>query len=295
MNVEVGVIGAGFVGAAVARGLTEWADVKIHDVLPERSTSSLKDAINSDFVFICVPTPEDHATGECDLSYIRNVLNEIQESIGWLRSSTAICIKSTVPPGTTQQLCDEFPQLARHLLHVPEFLTARCALVDFQTPARLIIGIPMSSSSKAESLLTFYEKRFPGVQVMIVSSLESELIKYFVNAFFACKVAYFNEIRLIADAAGADWQRVLGGVLSDGRIAHAHTNVPGPDGKRGFGGTCLPKDTQALIKLAESYGIEPFVMMGALLTNKNVRGTNDQISREKHAWQPPLSLAQEGV
>lgn len=93
-----------------------------------------------------------------------------------------------------------------------------------------------------------YKSRFPGVPLYMMTSDESEAVKLFTNGFFAVKIAFFNEVRALADKLGLDWERVLGGVLSDGRISHNHTQVPGPDGQRGFGGACLPKDLANLIQ-----------------------------------------------
>jgi UDPglucose 6-dehydrogenase len=138
------------------------------------------------------------------------------------------------------------------ILHSPEFLTQRCAHVDFQCPARNIIGVPgwphvtPAMESVALALGTLYRTRFPGVPCLLMQSDESELVKLAQNAFFATKVAFFNLVYELAQAKGLSFENVRAGMLSDGRIAHAHTAVPGPSGELGFGGACLPKDTANL-------------------------------------------------
>ncbi len=101
------------------------------------------------------------------------------------------------------------------------------------------------------------------------------MIKYFSNTFFAVKVSFVNEMKLICDAIGADWNTALEGFVADGRIGDSHLNVPGPDGKLGFGGTCFPKDINSFISFAESVGIDVRTIRGAWETNLFVRPERD--------------------
>ena len=95
------------------------------------------------------------------------------------------------------------------------------------------------------------------------------------NCFFATKVSFLNEMYQIADKCNANWDEAVEGFVRDGRIGHSHMNVPGPDGKFGFGGSCFPKDIQALIDFADKNGIEMNVLKGAWKTNLNVRPEKD--------------------
>jgi UDPglucose 6-dehydrogenase len=155
-----------------------------------------------------------------------------------------------------------------NLVHNPEFLTARCSVVDAQCPTRNIIGGEIITGT---CLATLYAKRFPGVPVLRMSSTSSELVKLGQNAFFATKVAFFNELRTLVDASGAKWDDVLAGVMSDGRITHAHTQVPGPDGQYGFGGECLPKDLAGLVHSLKQHKLPCVVTHGAILRNEHDR------------------------
>jgi UDP-glucose 6-dehydrogenase len=118
--------------------------------------------------------------------------------------------------------------------------------------------------------------RFGETMPVIKTNYETaELIKYMNNCFFATKVSFLNEMYQIADKCGADWDMAVEGFVRDGRVGHSHMNVPGPDGKFGFGGSCFPKDIQAMINFAESLDIEPSVLLGAWDKNLDVRPEED--------------------
>jgi len=103
----------------------------------------------------------------------------------------------------------------------------------------------------------------------------AELIKYMNNCFFATKVSFLNEMYQIAEKCGANWEEAVEGFVRDGRIGHSHMNVPGPDGKFGFGGSCFPKDIQAMINFAQSLGVDPCVLNGVWDKNLDVRPEED--------------------
>jgi UDPglucose 6-dehydrogenase len=104
-----------------------------------------------------------------------------------------------------------------------------------------------------------------------MSSDESEFVKYAANCFFATKVMFFNEMLLLAEKKGLNWKKIEEGVMSDGRIAKSHFQVPGHDGDKGFGGTCFPKDINALIKTFEAEGLDPKVLKAVWEQNKAIR------------------------
>lgn len=207
----------------------EHAEIRVFDSVPERRTHSWEDTVSSDFVFLCLPTPQGE-DGRCDTSAMDEHCRRIREY-----GAGVVLVKSTVPVGWTKQW--DFP-----IIHNPEFLTARCAVVDYQTPSRLIFGLPREPSDEFHAVYELHRQRFPGVPQIWCKSDESELIKLCCNSFFAAKVTMFNLFRRAAEQAGANWQTVREGILTDGRIAHAHTMTPGPDGRAGYGGACLTKD-----------------------------------------------------
>lgn len=277
MKNTVGIIGNGFVGSAVLHAFKDYYDVKVYDKDERRSLNTEEETISQDIVFICVPTPmTDAEGGECNLSLIEDTLSSVEQKNK--RTDNLFVIKSTVPVGTTKKLQDKYKNL--NIIHSPEFLTAKNAKVDFISASRHIIGIPHINKEISKNLHSLYSNRFPGSQIIIMSSDESEFVKYASNCFFATKVMYFNEIKLLSDKLNLDWGIIMQGVLSDGRISQSHVNVPGHDGDLGFGGTCFPKDINAFIKTMESCGVNPLLLKSAWQQNKNVRKNWDWAHNE---------------
>lgn len=267
---KLGIIGGGTVGRATARCFLEHIEeVRVYDVMRERRTHNVNDVLECDLVFVCLPTPQKTGSLECDLSAVEEFFRAVCAC-----NEVLYVLRSTVPVGTTSRLAKQYR--LPNLVHSPEFLTARCAITDAMTPARNIVGypdfVPTPENTAVNPLRDLYASRFPGVPTFEMLSDESEVVKLGLNSFFAVKVAYFNELRDFCDARGLNWERVRAGILSDGRIAHAHTQVPGPDGRYGFGGTCLPKDLANLIDCIEmAAGVAAPVMRAVLERNKGDR------------------------
>ena len=108
-----------------------------------------------------------------------------------------------------------------------------------------------------------------------MKSDESEMVKYIANCFFATKVSFFNEMYLLCGKLNLDWDKMMMGVLSDGRIGTSHFQVPGHDGDMGFGGTCFPKDINSLISIMQDNGIDPVILQAAWDRNLSVRKNRD--------------------
>ena len=260
---KVGIIGNGFVGESIAFAFSPTTDIKIYDIDPLKSLNTLEEIYKCDFVFVCVPTPMNK-NGTQDLSYIKKVFNRAKPGPIYI-------IKSTVIPGTTRDLVSEYQYL--DIIFSPEFLTERTAKLDMLTQARIILGGIDTLTDKVKKL---FEQRFKNRTFIQTDSKTAELIKYMNNSFFATKVSIMNEFKLICDAIGADWETALYGFASDHRIGDSHLHVPGPDGKLGYGGTCFPKDVNALIKFAKkNYGIDLNTIKGGWKTNILVRPEKD--------------------
>jgi len=272
-KVSIGVIGKGFVGTAVAHGFSHQtgygAEIRIYDIDPEKAVNSLEETVNnSDFIFLSVPTPADK-DGFNDLSIVRKALKDI-ESVS-KNPDNIILVRSTVVPGTTKELQEDFPSL--RLVFNPEFLTERSASFDFINQTRVILGGDKKYTNKVKYL---YKHRFGDFLPVLETNYETaEMIKYMNNLFFATKVSFLNEMKLLSDKVGVDWSDAIEGFILDGRIGHSHLAVPGPDGKLGFGGSCFPKDIQALIKFGEENDVDMNVLKGAWKTNLFVRPEKD--------------------
>ena len=274
---KIGVIGNGFVGGAVKFGFSPNvgcdAEVKVYDKNPEKSTHTLEETVNeSDFIFLSVPTPANK-DGSINIDILDSALNDINDVS---TRDNYIIIRSTVTPGTTRGLQQEYHQL--NLLFNPEFLTERSANFDFINQSRFIIGSgdSMSSASGAESFEQLLKARFGECIAFMHCTYETaEMIKYMSNCFFATKVSFMNEMYQIAEKSNVNWQQAIDGLVADGRIGHSHMNVPGPDGKFGFGGSCFPKDIQAMKNFAESIGVNPSVLAAVWRKNLEVRPEQD--------------------
>jgi len=270
---KIGIVGNGFVGSSVAFGFSPQtgcdADVKIYDKDEPKRTHTLKETINtSDFIFVSVPTPSNK-DGSINLDIVYDIFNEM--NILNDRIDNIFLLRSTVTPGTTKRLKRKFRNL--NIVFNPEFLTERSAKFDFINQARFILGGDEKYTNMAEKL---FKWRFGESMPVIKTNYETaELVKYMNNCYFATKVSFLNEMYQIANECGVDWDKAVEGFIRDGRIGHSHMNVPGPDGKFGFGGSCFPKDMQAMINFAESLGIEPSVLNGTWNKNLDVRPEED--------------------
>ena len=269
---KVGIVGNGYVGGAIAHGFspasTGNCEIKVYDIMPERSLNTLSETVNeSDYVFVSVPTPMNK-DGSISLKYVNKALQEIEKiNKKW---DNIIILKSTVTPGTTKKLQETFSSL--NIVFNPEFLTEKSARLDFINQVRIILGGDTLYTSKVANL---FNDRFKYCHIIETDYKTAEMIKYFSNIFFIVKVSLANEMKLICDDIKADWHTVLEGVVADGRIGDSHLNVPGPDGKLGFGGSCFPKDINAFMSFAESIGVDVNTVKGAWKTNLDVRPERD--------------------
>jgi len=269
---KIGIIGRGFVGSAVEFGFSAQcgcnAIIKSFDIDESRKKDSLDVTVNSsDFIFVSVPTPSNH-TG-IDLSSLISALESIEQVNR--RNDNIILIRSTIIPGTTKKLDEKFKKL--NIVFNPEFLTERTAKFDFINQSRFIIGGDPKFTNMVAQL---YKWRFGNTAPIIQTNFETaELIKYMNNCFFATKVSFLNEMKILGQKIGADWDTSVQGFVSDGRVGHSHIQVPGPDGKLGFGGNCFPKDVKAILEFSKKLGVNLNTIKGAWETNLDVRPNED--------------------
>ena len=261
-NYKIGVIGHGYVGESQSFAFSPSFDVRVYDKDSLKSTHSLNEVLNSDFIFVCVPTPMKK-NGSQDLSFVESFFKTAKDGPIYI-------IKSTIVPGTTNLLNEKFKNLK--IVFSPEFLTERTAKLDILTQTRIILGGDKNLTSKVRKI---YDIRFKNKTIIETDSLTAEYIKYMNNTFFASKVSIMNEFYRLANPLGVDWDTALYGFVSDQRIGDSHLNVPGPDGKLGFGGTCFPKDINAFISFAKKNNVNMNVLEAAWKTNLEVRPERD--------------------
>ncbi len=219
-----------------------------------------KAASQCEFVYLCVPTPQG-ADGSADLSYIESAAREI----GPVLPPNAIVInKSTVPVGSTKVVERALGRPDVSVVSNPEFLREGAAVDDFLHPDRVVIGADNQSAAVRVASL------YVGVPapLMVTDPASAETIKYACNAFLATKLSFVNAVAAICEAVGADVNDVILGMGYDKRIGHAFLQ-PGP----GWGGSCFPKDTLALIAIAENHGYDFHLLRGVVEVN------NEQFAR----------------
>lgn len=258
---KVAVIGYGYVGQAIHGYFNNHFEVLFYD--PEKEASASFEAINqADLAVVCVPTPmkED---GTCDVSIV-------EETFKWLKVPLVL-IKSTVLPGTTKRLQELYPE--KNIVFSPEYIGEGKYEIpqgkgypdptDMKKHDFFIFG---GKKAGVEKVVEFFKKvSGPDPRYMKTDSTTAEVCKYAENAFLATKVTFCNELYEICKAMGVDYDEMREMWLMDGRIGRSHTAVF--KNSRGFGGKCLPKDVNAIVKATERAGYSPTLLKAVLSTN----------------------------
>ena len=225
-------------------------------------TTSMKDGVeNADLVIIAVGTPPHPITKEADMKYIHAAATELAE---YLRGYTVIATKSTVPVGTGDDIemliSKKNPTADFDVVSLPEFLREGFAVYDFFHPDRIVVG---ANTKRAKEVILELYKPFKGkTNMLFVKRRSSETIKYASNAFLAIKIHYINEMANFCEKAGADVYEVALGMGADSRIGPKFLN-PGP----GYGGSCFPKDTNAMAYMGRTNGVDLSLIEAAIKGN----------------------------
>tara|TARA_Y100001938_G_C8098930_1_gene440151 strand:- start:2982 stop:3788 length:807 start_codon:yes stop_codon:yes gene_type:complete len=262
--INVGVVGNGYVGKATAL-MAKGHNVKFHDNDESKSDCSLSElAYSSDLIFICVPTPMDE-DGSCCTDIVRTVAGNLRISgVG----SDKVVIRSTVPMGT----CNEFESN-----FMPEFLTEKNWEQDVINCKEWVFGV----HDKKNFNKSLIEELVGGAKIHYCTTQEAELCKYVRNCFLATKVSFFNEIYEFCEKSNLDYEKVKHLTLLDERINSSHTQVPGPDGRKGFGGTCFPKDMSSLNHQMVEKEILSYIIASAISRNKNTDRPEQDWKKDK--------------
>jgi UDPglucose 6-dehydrogenase len=237
---SIGVIGNGFVGKATSNFSNSLVSLNIYDIDPSKcvpENTTLETIARCDLVFICVPTPMS-SDGACSTKIVTSVVRDLKRL-----GDCFIIVRSTVPIG--------FCALEK-VMFMPEFLTEANFEQDFYSNPLWIVGVDDTSEifrRKIQMLLDTAqaENKIVSNDVRFVTTREAEAIKYFRNCFLAVKVSFCNEFYTLCQHHEIDYSVIAAVGAGDQRIGQSHTRVPGPDGLRGFGGTCFPKDMASLI------------------------------------------------
>ena len=308
MGSSVAIIGTGYVGLTTGACLSHLGhDVVCADVVPEKVEALNRGEIpileagldelvheglhsgqlrfvlgaaaavaDAEFIYLCVPTPQGE-DGSADLSYIQDAAAEI----GPLLQAEAVVInKSTVPVGSTRVVEQALGRSDVAVVSNPEFLREGTAVHDFLNPDRVVIGA--DDQSAAIRVAGLYIGLPAPLQVTDPASAET--IKYASNAFLATKISFVNAIAAVCEAVGADVNDVVLGMGYDKRIGDAFLK-PGP----GWGGSCFPKDSHALVRIAEDAGYDFDLLKGVISVNE------DQFERVADKVQRAVGGSLDGV
>ena len=243
---KVGIIGCGVIGGALKKWLEDNTDHQIFVSDPFKGYNDDLSECDVFFIQIHVPTEAD---GTQNLDTFREIISKLPDK--------PIFIRTTILPGTSDKLSKE---LNHHVYFMPEFLTERTSVDDFKVQ-------PIVFTAEPELL----QDIFRGKKYIQMSSLEAEITKYAHNVFGALKVTYFNALYDYCQKLGADFSKVHEGCLLSGYINEMHSNVPGPDGKLGYGGKCFPKDVDAFTAATKPYPLHQLL--------KPLKELNDQFRK----------------
>lgn len=250
------IAGYGFVGKAVFNALNTQHQIVVVD--PDYTNDQIKHHHDADGLIICVPTPTDQK-GFCDAGIIARVMDQVPIFM-------PVLIKSTVTPGVATALNDLYSDHC--LVYNPEFLRADSAAKDFVNQQYIVLG--------GEDPECFWQELFqtalPHCRLVFNCTAEEAcLVKYATNNFLALKTSFFNQIYDICQKTGTDYDIVRHIVANDKRIGSDHTMVPGPDGLRGWGGHCFPKDTAAFLHWSNTVESPVTLVESAINYNSKVR------------------------
>jgi UDPglucose 6-dehydrogenase len=240
-------------------------NLKNNNLIFTHSISHLSDC---DFVFLCVPTPQD-SDGSADLSYVIKAARDLN---GVLKKNAILVTKSTVPVNAWKDIAKALERQDVTIVSNPEFLREGTAISDFFHPDRIVVG--SNNLEKAQEVANLYQQ--DKVATIVTDNSSAELIKYASNSFLAIKLTFVNEIAALCETVGANANDVLEGMGKDSRIGSKYLQ-PGP----GWGGSCFPKDVRALRVTAENNSINMALLSAAIDSNeKTFRRIADKVESE---------------
>lgn len=267
--INLGIIGFGFVGQAVANGFQAASDNKdtIRYYDKYKDTLPLDEVIEkSEFIFVCLPTPMKEDESGIDLSIINTMMGEIAKYTN--NTDKIVVTKSTVTPGTTASLEKKYPKTK--FAFNPEFLTEANYLEDFSNADRTVIGA--SNDLVSRRVAVIFRQRFPKTTIYQTDPTTAETVKYFANAYLSMKVTFANYFYDFCQKIGIKYEEVKRMAAKDPRIVDAHLDVTT---MRGFGGKCFPKDLVAVMGEFKKAGVDASLLETMWKYNKKIRKVHD--------------------
>jgi len=264
---SIGIFGMGVLGKAIK---SFYKNALCYDIATDFNSDKIADVCKQEWVFVCVPTPsmED---GGIDLQAISETLKTINLNKG---EKTKVVIKSTVIPGTTQELQGEYNTLP--MVMCPEFLTEKTSYEDFAMPDKNIIG----TTNQYPRIGADLARILPSGNTLIMTSTEAEMVKYAINSYYATKVVFANELYELCEKIDINYNAVHRGLVADKRINNSHFKIFHGD-NRGFGGKCLPKDVSAIVEVAKFMGIDMDLLKQVIESNKKFSSLTFEKKKEE--------------
>ena len=258
---KIGIVGIGFVGGAIKTAMEDLCDLVLVDNDPSRGTHNFRELFDCEAVFVCVPSPQGE-DGRCDTSILESVLECLETFTG------VIISKCTASPDVYTALNERYP----NLVHAPEFLVAATATHDYINGTFAFVGGRIKAyRDQATQAIKLGQRNLEVIHHCTIA--EAAMAKYTINTFLATKVVWMNEMYQLCKKMDIDYEKVISMAATDRRIGGSHIKVPGPDKSFGFGGACFPKDTAALLKIAEDYQSPLNVLDTAVRKNTILRLT----------------------
>ena len=253
---DVGVVGLGVVGSATAKLLSLAHTVHTFDINGTGTVNTIRElGERVEVAFVCVPTPTG-LVNRLDVSIVRQVCRDLE-------NACVVAVRSTVPVGT----CRKLPG---RVVYNPEFCNARTAYEDMVAAERIVIGGEDADAVRAV-IRVYYDGWATAARPVLASWEDAEALKLVTNVAMTARIAFANEAKAVVEHHGADWGRVSYLLAHDGRLGHTGWQVPGPDGKPGFGGACLPKDLLGFLAQATDARLVAPVTEAARSANRKLR------------------------
>ena len=259
---KIGIVGFGFVGKATDWGFSKNTEKFIVDPKLATNIEQLS-KFNPQIIFICVPTPMGD-DGNQNSTIIEGVIKELVEKC----SESIKVVKSTVLPS----ILDILQMQDKKLIYNPEFLREKHANEDFINSDMIIFGGDRNTATEVSQAYLLHSK-CKTKEHLFTDLKSASLIKYAINTFLASKVIFFNELHQVFEKLNVNdqWESIINIISRDSRIGVSHMDVPGHDGRKGFGGACFPKDSTALVKYSEDIGIDMTSLKTVIKTNNKIR------------------------
>ena len=266
----IGIAGIGVLGMAISNVFEGFNDnenkLTIVKYDKYKKIGEIEELLQTDVLFLCLPTELDVNTGTYNMTEIEGMCEYLDAN----KYRGIVVLKSTVLPYTTENLSYAYSRLL--LVHNPEFLSERTAEQDFKNQKHIVLGVlDTTPQYTSECLIKLFKKYFPNAELSVCMSYESESMKIFCNTFYAVKVHFMTELKLLCDSMNMNYSKIKELMIKNGWINPMHTESPGHDGILSYGGRCLPKDSTALLKLMQKYKSPHKVLDATVRENAEVR------------------------